>query len=91
MTWVNPESCKSCGSPSCSWINEDGSRGCSDKRCLQIDHVFGGGVQERKKLGSKARYLKVLNDQSGVYQLLCANCNWIKRHVNDENKGRSAE
>ena len=50
---------------------------------LQVDHINGGGVKERKKLGSNGMYYKVLKNSEG-YQLLCANCNWIKRWKNKE-------
>ena len=33
-----------------------------------------------------ARYLEIVKDSSRKYQLLCANCNWIKREENGENK-----
>ena len=56
-----------------------------DQRALQIDHVHGGGHKERTQLKSaNALYRKVLADKSDRYQLLCANCNVIKRHVNKE-------
>lgn len=58
----------------------------SDKRALQIDHIYGGGNQEHKKIKNHICFLnKVLADEEGLYQILCANCNWIKRHENDEN------
>jgi len=75
-----------CANPACQWLNADGSRGCTDFRCLQVDHVVGGGNQERKQgLAGLALYHDVLADQTGKYQALCANCNWIKRHMNHEN------
>ena len=67
--------------------------GESDWRCLQIDHVHGGGNEERKKLchgthGSNQTYyreiLKKIKDGSKDYKLLCANCNWIKKFENEE-------
>lgn len=59
--------------------------GFSDARALQIDHVNGGGRKESKRLGNGMRlYEEVLNDTSNKYQLLCANCNWIKRAENKE-------
>lgn len=75
-----------CQSPDCKWINDDGTRGCTDLRCLQIDHKDGGGSKERKKEGSYSMYKKMLADAEVLkrYQLLCANCNWIKRNVNSE-------
>lgn len=59
--------------------------GFSDTRALQIDHVNGGGKQEAKKLGGFQRiYRKIVSDGIDNYQLLCANCNWIKRATNNE-------
>jgi hypothetical protein len=56
-----------------------------DQRALQIDHVHGGGTQERRRLKSTAAlYRKVLADTEGNYQLLCANCNQIKKHEQQE-------
>jgi hypothetical protein len=75
-----------CNNPACRWLNEDGSLGCKDPRALQIDHVRGGGHQEMVELNCCNYRLcqKVLLDTAGTYQLLCANCNWIKRHINGE-------
>jgi hypothetical protein len=61
---------------------------CNDWRCLQIDHVNGGGVRELR--GHKNRYsfygmvIREIKAGSKEYQLLCANCNWIKRYENKE-------
>jgi hypothetical protein len=63
--------------------------GFSDWRALQIDHVDGHGKDHRRELGSKfsSQFRKeVMTDTTGKYQLLCANCNWIKREENDENR-----
>ena len=71
----------------CSWLNEDGTRGCTDHRCLQIDHVNGDGAKLRKIKGQEGSRLldTVLKTVPGeTYQLLCANCNWIKRYENRE-------
>lgn len=58
--------------------------GNTDQRILQIDHVHGGGTKERKKFhGDMGKYyrhiLRKLQEGSKEYQLLCANCNLIKR------------
>jgi len=58
--------------------------GFSDPRALQIDHVNGGGAQEIRNTEAVKYYKAVLADQTGKYQLLCANCNWIKRSENRE-------
>lgn len=59
--------------------------GFDDWRALQVDHINGGGVAERKLArSSDALWRLVLADKNGKYQLLCANCNWIKRYENGE-------
>lgn len=61
--------------------------GFSDKRALQIDHIHGGGIKERKLYNTKDYHrivLKSLENKENKYQLLCANCNWIKRYENRE-------
>lgn len=57
--------------------------GFTDVRALQIDHVAGGGVRERRTIGYYGICQRVLRGSKG-YQLLCANCNWIKRAVRGE-------
>lgn len=65
--------------------------GFSDARALQIDHVNGGGSKESRttRLGTPRYYRKVFAAVAGIYQLLCANCNWIKRHERGETPPRS--
>jgi len=58
--------------------------GFTNPLALCIDHVNGGGVAERTSMSQKTFLNKVLNDTTGMYQLLCANCNLIKRHERDE-------
>lgn len=61
--------------------------GFEDKRALQIDHINGGGVKELKLYSTKDYrrvVLKSLQNKENKYQLLCANCNWIKRDTNNE-------
>lgn len=55
--------------------------GFSDPRALQIDHINGGGTKEKKELKTSFNKLVLLSlaNNEGRYQLLCANCNWIKR------------
>lgn len=65
--------------------------GFHDPRALQIDHVMGDGIHEQRRLGTFNSYLhwkEVLKDKTGKYQLLCANCNWIKRAENEEHLPR---
>jgi len=63
--------------------------GFSDVRALQIDHVLGNGCKERKTMSQSKLYGKIYNliatkKDFGRYQILCANCNWIKKHENKE-------
>jgi hypothetical protein len=62
---------------------------CNDPRCLQIDHINSGGGKERRQFSYLEKYYKYVLEQiesgSKGYQLLCANCNWIKRHEKKEN------
>lgn len=55
---------------------------CGETRlpCLSIDHINGGGNQERKREyhGHLYWWLKKRNYPEG-YQTLCMNCQWIKR------------
>lgn len=65
-----------------------------DWRCLQIDHIHGGGKKDSRTSGgttnlwSFRRWLSAhQEDAKHVYQVLCANCNWIKRFENGEQPG----
>ena len=57
--------------------------GFSDSRALQIDHVNGHGNLEVKQFRNRELYYKhilaKIESGSKDYQLLCANCNWIKK------------
>jgi len=62
--------------------------GFKDIRALQIDHVNGGGTKEIRinnpQLKSPKLYKAHIEKNRNNYQLLCANCNWIKRSENNE-------
>lgn len=60
--------------------------GFNDIRALQIDHINGGGCKEAKEKGAYWIYKNVLKNPQ-KYQLLCANCNWIKRTELGEVRG----
>jgi len=55
--------------------------GFSDDRALQVDHINSDGNIERRQVTSGVGYYYHLlrNIHSGKYQVLCANCNMIKR------------
>lgn len=61
--------------------------GFDDPRALQIDHVNGGGKADRRCRGSRKLYSAIVAGEPG-FQLLCANCNTIKRVENGEHRGR---
>lgn len=65
----NPPKCARCG--------------YSDIRSLCIDHIKGGGNKERRGHGRFERILVKKNFPEG-YQVLCANCNIIKKIENRE-------
>jgi hypothetical protein len=61
--------------------------GFDDYRALQIDHVNGGGGKQLKsdtRLLKPAYYFTIIVQKPSDYQVLCANCNWIKRDENHE-------
>lgn len=63
--------------------------GFSDIRTLQVDHIHGRGLAHRKLIRTKSDtyYTAILIEikaGSKDYQLLCANCNWIKKFENNE-------
>ncbi len=63
--------------------------GFSDKRALQIDHINGGGTEKRLKgidvgIPYHKRVIDSFLNGDNEYQLLCANCNWIKAIENRE-------
>lgn len=61
----------------------------TDFRCLQVDHI-NRKAKHREEFGTTGSemYLRFVIQQlkagSKDYQLLCANCNWIKRYENKE-------
>lgn len=76
-----------CSNLGCRWLNEDGTFGCIDRIMLQIDHKEGGGREAYAILGSYQIYKQILTlgeSAKELYQLLCANCNWKKREINNE-------
>jgi hypothetical protein len=58
--------------------------GFSDNRGFQVDHINGGGHKQRGIMNAVKFFKYVLNHLE-EFQLLCANCNQIKRIENKEN------
>lgn len=67
--------------------------GFADTRALQVDHIYGDGAYERKHKMGHSRYslLKRVRENPERHQMLCANCNWIKRIENNEQGRRNAQ
>lgn len=63
--------------------------GFSDIRVLEIDHINGGGTSERRTVFCYTilrRIWKGTDEEvKNKYQILCANCNAIKKYENKEN------
>jgi hypothetical protein len=55
--------------------------GFSHRDALQFDHVNGGGRADRNSFSSPTAFYQHVIDEheSGKFQILCANCNIIKR------------
>ena len=63
--------------------------GFRDLRALQLDHIHGEGSKDNKKRRSSTYYTNLLKNPKETFlkfQILCANCNWIKRYENQEAK-----
>ena len=62
--------------------------GFSDKRALQFDHKNGGGIKDVKKFNGNYEMYRYYKNNPEIakkeLQVLCANCNWIKRAENKE-------
>jgi hypothetical protein len=68
--------------------HKEDSCGNSDFRVLQIDHINGGGTNQRKTMRQTDFYQRLIFMEEielrRNYQLLCANCNTIKRYETKE-------
>jgi hypothetical protein len=64
--------------------------GFSDWRALQIDHINGHGHTERVCADGEQYHKRLLRlsdvELKAKYQILCANCNWIKKYTLKENR-----
>ena len=63
--------------------------GFDDWRALQVDHVNGGGNKQRKSgISLWSYYDEIESGDRSKLQLLCANCNQIKRYEEGEHRSR---
>ena len=58
--------------------------GFGDIRALSIDHINGGGTKHREKLGYNIYHWLIKNNYPEGFQVLCYNCQAIKRLENHE-------
>ena len=65
--------------------------GFTDWRALQIDHINGDGYLDKKKGGrfNLVKHPELINKIK--HQILCANCNFIKRYENQEHRKRGKD
>lgn len=66
--------------------------GFDDPRALHLDHINGGGYKARRDGERQSGQSKLIREDPDrarkIYQLLCANCNCIKREENNEKPGK---
>lgn len=61
--------------------------GFSDERALHIDHIHGGGSKEVAGGRLYSRWHRFIKSPTpDIYQVLCANCNEIKRREQMEQR-----
>lgn len=58
--------------------------GFSDIRALSVDHIEGGGRQHRREINQPIYHWLFKNGFPEGYQILCMNCQFIKRTENNE-------
>lgn len=62
--------------------------GFEDWRALQFDHISDDGTRDRLRARDSAfGYYDYIMTNTAKFQLLCGNCNWIKRFENNEHAG----
>ena len=65
------------------------SCGYTDKRALVIDHIKNNGSIERKEYTRNGLLKRVLTHMD-EYQVLCCNCNVIKRFIEGDLKNANS-
>jgi hypothetical protein len=62
--------------------------GFSDWRALQVDHINANRGKDKITYGESyhKKVMKSYDNDENKYQILCANCNWIKRYENGETR-----
>jgi hypothetical protein len=66
--------------------------GISDIRVLSMDHVLGNGCTHRKEIKTASIYWWLTkNNYPSGFQVLCMNCQFIKRSNRNENHKRNSK
>ena len=72
-----------CNCKGCLW--HKGRCVVSTSLCLQFDHLDGGGSKDQREHGALPRmwkyYVNHPEEAKRKLQVLCVNCNWIKRII----------
>lgn len=71
--------------------NECAKCGFKDMRALSIDHINGGGRQHTKLINGNLYLWLINNNHPNGFQVLCMNCQYIKRTENNELRKRISE
>ena len=72
------------GVPYCNHCGE------KDIRCLSIDHIEGCGSSHRRELKINFYNWLKQNGMPDGYMVLCFNCQWVKRYINNECNRKNA-
>lgn len=64
--------------------------GFNDARALQFDHINGDGAKHRREMIGHSSWQSstAVLKHPEMFQVLCANCNWIKRYDKQEHAKR---
>lgn len=54
--------------------------GENERAFLAVDHIYGGGTQHRREVGSDIYNWLVRNGFPDGFRILCHNCNWAEAH-----------
>jgi len=65
--------------------------GFSDMRALSLDHIDGGGSKHLKEIKTNLYSWVIKNNFPKMFQVLCMNCQWIKRCENNELYGHISD
>lgn len=74
----------SSGVPTCAHC------GFCDIRALSIDHINGGGSRHQREISNTIYRWLINNDFPDGYQVLCMNCQFIKREEKNEYRASGA-